>query len=75
MEVVFHYGALCEELEEQANKQGLTLGENAKNWQKICDAMLTVWIHGIATDSQKDGMIRRFQSKMTKDLKRLEVNE
>lgn len=67
-EVTFHYGALADPLEEQARKQGLTLGKTAKRWQKIYDAMLVVWIHGITTDSQKGSMIKRFQKGMIKDL-------
>lgn len=74
-EVTFHYGALADSLEEQANAQGFTLGDKAEKWQNINHAMIMVWIHGIATDSEKDKMMARFQKKMIKDLKPFEVNE
>ena len=74
-EVTFHYGALADPLEKQANAQGLTLGDKAEKWQKICDAMILIWIHGIATDSQKGSMMKKFQKQMIKDLKQFEVTE
>ncbi|MBQ0079718.1 MAG: hypothetical protein KBS66_07515 [Eubacterium sp.] len=74
-EVTFHYGALADTLEEQANRQGLTLGDKAKKWQDVCHSMIMVWIHGLATDSEKDKMIARFQKRMIKDLKPFEKGE
>lgn len=35
MEIKFNYGAMADGLEEQAKKQGYTLGENANKFEKI----------------------------------------
>lgn len=71
MEVTFHYGALADPLETQAEAQGFTLGDQAIKWQNLCHSMIMVWIHGIATDGEKDKMMARFQKQMIKDLKPL----
>lgn len=68
-EVTFHYGALCDSLEDQANAQGFTLGKDAERLENIKHAMLMCWIHGLVTDSQKDSMMKKMQSKVVKSLK------
>ena len=74
-EVAFHYGALSDPLEKQANAQGLTLGDKAEKWQNICNATIFLWIHDIQTDIQKDHMLKKIHKKMIKDLKPFEVTE
>lgn len=68
-QVVFHYGALSDSLEEQANAQGFTLGKDAERLQKLNDSMIMCWIHGLCTDSQKDSMMAKLQKQVIKHLK------
>lgn len=75
MEVGFHYGALCEPLEVQANKQGFTLGDKKETIEELNHAMLMCWIHGLATDSQKDAMMKKMQKKVVKALKPLKSEQ
>lgn len=70
-QVEFRYGALSDSLEEQAKKQGFTLGNNAERLQAICNAMIMCWIHGLVTDSQKDMMMKKMQKMVIKDLKQI----
>lgn len=72
MEVIFHYGALADSLEEQANAQGFTLGNDAERLQKLNDAVLMCWFHNLCTDSQKDSMINKLQKQVLKSLKKKE---
>ena len=72
MEVTFHYGALADSLEEQANKYGLTLGKDAERLQKLNDSMIMCWIHGLCTDSQKDSMMKKLQKQVVNSLKKKE---
>lgn len=74
-EVTFHYGALCDSLEDQANAQGFTLGKDAERLESIKDAMLLCWIHGLVIDSQKDGMMKKMQAMVVKALKPLEKEQ
>lgn len=72
-EVTFHYGALCDGLEVQANEQGFTLGGKADYLQRLYDSMIMCWVHGLVTDSQKQGMMKKIQKEIVKALKPLEV--
>lgn len=72
MEVSFHYGALCDPLEKQANDQGFTLGDDKEYLEDLERCMLMCWIHDLVTDSQKDAMMKKMQKKVVKALKPLE---
>ena len=74
-EVIFHYGALSDPLEQQANAQGLTLGDEAKQLQDLNRCMVKCWLHGLCTDSQKDAMTKKMQKKVTKALKPIETED
>ena len=71
MKVGFHYGALCDPLEKQANDQGFTLGDGKEYLEDLERCMLMCWIHGLVTDSQKDAMMKKMQKKVMKALKPL----
>ena len=71
MEVSFHYGALCDPLEKQANDQGFTLGDDKEYLEDLKHCMLMCWIHDLVTDSQKDAMMKKMQKKVVKALKSL----
>lgn len=68
--VEFHHGALADSYEEQANEQGLTLGEHAEFAQNVGFGLVAAHIHGIITDSEYDKILQRFQKKiLAKNLK------
>lgn len=71
MEVGFCYGALCDDLETQANKQGYTLGDEAEMLEKLRFSVNMVCIHGLVTDSQADGIYKKMNRKVLKSLKPL----
>ena len=70
-EVIFHYGAVSEPLERQANEQGFTLGDKRKLLEDLNRCMLMCWIHGLSTDSQHNAMMNKLQKKVMKALKPL----
>lgn len=73
MTVSFHFGALCDTFEEQANAQGFTFGDKA-NWvEDIGFGIVCAYIHGCITDSEYDKILWRFQKKiLVKNLRPLE---
>ena len=75
MEVGFHYGALCEPLEVQANKQGFTLSEEKERLEELNKSMIHCWVCGLCTDSQKDAMMKKMQKKVVKALKPLKSEQ
>ncbi len=62
--IEFHYGALCEKLEKQVNKQGFTFGKDAKFVQMINDGLIAAHIHGCITEGEYDKILQRFQKKV-----------
>ena len=74
-EVMFQYGALSDPLEQQANAQGFTLGDKAEQLQKLNNAMIMCWLHGLCTDSQSDAMIDKLQKKVVNELKPIRTEE
>ena len=70
-EVIFHYGALSDPLEQQANEQGFTLGDKAELLQDLNRSMIMCRLHGLCTESQKDAMVKKMQKKVVKALKPL----
>ena len=72
MLVEFHHGALSDTYEEQANKQGLTFGDNADWVQEVGFGLICAYIHGCITDSEYDKIMQRFQKKiLIKNLKHI----
>jgi len=70
--IVFHHGALTDTYEEQANKQGFTLGDHADFAQRVGFGIVAAHIHGCITDSEYDKILRRFQTKIiSKNLKKV----
>lgn len=73
MNIEFHYGALAESLEEQANKQGYTFGNYADWVEKVNFGLFCSHIYGVITDSEYDKILKRFQDKiLIKKLKKME---
>lgn len=72
MNIEFHYGALADSFEEQANKQGFTFGDKAEWIQDIGFGLVCAHIHGVITDSEYDKILKRFQDKiLIKNLKKM----
>ena len=71
MEVGFAYGALCDDLETQANKQGFTLGEKAEMLEELRHSYLMLVMNDCITDSQKGKILQKIQKKVVKSLKPL----
>ena len=74
-EVIFHYVALSDPLEKQANDQGFTLGDNEELLQELNNAVITCWIYDLCTDSQHNAMMDKLQKKVMKALKPIETEE
>ena len=74
-EVIFHYGALSDSLEQQANAQGFTLGDKAELLEELGRCMVMVYVHGICTDSQHTAMMNKLHKKIMKALKPIETEE
>lgn len=70
-EVGFAYGALCDDLETQANEQGYTLGDKAEVLEKLRFSVNMVRIHELVTDSQADSVYKKLQKKVVSALKPL----
>lgn len=69
MQINLNYGALSDPLEEQANKQGFTLGEKAGLFEKMAYGLVLNMIHGTLTDSQYEKAIQRLHNKVIKEVK------
>ena len=74
-EVIFHYGALSDPLEQQANAQGFTLGDNEELLQELNNAVITCWIYALCTDSQHNAMVNKLQKGVMKALKPIETED
>jgi hypothetical protein len=72
--VTFGYGALCEPLEVQANKQGYTLGENAEKFEELREARLNLVFGDLLTDSQIQQTAQKLQKQVVKALQPLKEN-
>lgn len=64
MTVEFHHGALADSYEEQANKYGLTFGEDAEFAENVGFGIVAAHIHDCITDAEYDRILRRFQKKI-----------
>ena len=75
MQINLNYGALSDPLGEQANKQGFTLGEKAKIFEKMAYGLVLNMIHGTLTYSQYEKAIQRLHNKVIKEVKLIESEE
>lgn len=71
MEVGFYHGVLAHKYEEQANKQGFTLGDKAEYFDKIAFSYNMLRIHGFLTDKQADMVCQKIQKQLMKNIKPL----
>lgn len=66
-EVRFVYGVFLKSLEEQANDQGYTLGDNNELLERIRKAINICRFH-VATENQVDSMFRKLNKKVADSL-------
>lgn len=67
----FSYGMLGDPLEEQANKQGFTLGNKAELYDRVRESINMCKFH-VATESQTTAMFNKLHKKVINALKPLE---
>lgn len=72
MNIKLDFGAMSDSLEEQANRNGYTLGKDANRLEKIKNARAMLFLHGMLTDSENGKIIKRISSKVEKVLKPLD---
>lgn len=68
MEVCFYYGIMSDPLEEQANKQGFTLGDKAELLEKIRYSINICNFH-VATESQVKAMTTKLHKQVMNSVK------
>ena len=65
-EFIFDFGPLAEPLEDQANAQGLTLGEMADRLQKVLYGLQYSYVHDVLTYYQFCSATDKFYTKLLK---------
>lgn len=63
MNVVFTHGAMALTYEEQAVRQGFTLGDKAVKAEELRQAILILLFNDVITDSQRWNAFQRLQKK------------
>lgn len=74
-EIGFHFGALSENLEEQANKQGFTLDDYAEFCEKVKFGLVAAHISGFITDGEYNKILPRFMKFIVKNIKPLKAGD
>lgn len=72
MEVKFAFGAMSPALEEQANRQGYTLGKEAEKLEKLKKARAMLFLHGIIGEGIAEQTARKINHKVIGSLMPLE---
>ena len=73
--IEFHHGALEDDYETQANRQGFTFGKDAEFVNMVGFGIVAAWIHGVITDSEYDKILARFQKKILISKEFLKIKE
>ena len=63
MDIIFSHGAMTMSYEEQANRQGFTLGDKAEKAEELRHAILILLFNDVITDSQRWNIFQRLQKK------------
>lgn len=67
MTLTIEFGALCEPIKNQVEKQGYTISEkDSEMLQEIADSIIKLKLHGIIPDS----IVRQAQEKLMKNIVR-----
>lgn len=63
-----NFEPLLDDLEKYVNKQGCTLGDDAKRLQKLMESIQYCYIHGVLTESQNESACKKFKKQFQKAL-------
>ena len=74
MTIEFRYGALCDDLEVQANRQGFTFGDKKEFVDSLRFAYNVGKFHFL-TDKEAESALKKVHKKVLGCLKPLEVSE
>lgn len=72
--IKINWGVL-ENIEEDLNKQGYSLGEKRKIWEKTKEARSLLTIKGFLTEAESQKVVNRMAKAIGKDIIKLENNE
>ena len=59
------FGALCDDIEVQLQRQGFTLGDQAERLQRWANEITSLRIHGLLTESESDRARKRMWKELT----------
>lgn len=65
------FGALCDDIEVQLQRQGFTLGDRAVLFQRWATEISSLRIHGLLTESESDRAHKRLWKEPTQTVKPL----
>ena len=65
------YDPLFDNIEEYLNKQGCTLGDDAKRLQDLIYSIQYCYIHGVITESQCEQACKKFRKQFDKALREM----
>ena len=74
MDIQFEYGCMGESLEEQANKQGLTLGDKSEFLEKLKKSLIMCGFH-VLTQSESGRAFKKLHKKVMESIKPIERKE
>lgn len=69
------FGALCDDIEVQLQRQGLTLGNRAERTQRWANEITSLRIHGLLTEAESDRARRRLWKELTQAVRPLPAGE
>lgn len=69
------FGALCDDIEVQLQRQGFTLGDRAALLQRWSTEISSLRIHGLLTEAESDRARKRLWKELTATVKTLPAEE
>lgn len=69
IQVGFSYGLLAPSLEEQAQKQGFSLGDKAKSFDEYLDCLNRLYFGDLLSDGELKKLLSKLNKKVVKNLK------
>ena len=63
-----NWGRCDGSLEEQLNKQGFTLHQEAKRWENIKEAQFMLKVYGLLTEREQEKILNRMNKNIAKDI-------
>lgn len=63
-----NWGRCDGSLEEQLNKQGFTLRQEAKRWENIKEARFMLKVYGLLTKKEQERILNRMNKNIAKDI-------